>query len=339
MTRPMTNAARGARPGRSGQAGFTLIELMVAGTLVTIVLLMTIQLALTVIGDMKAQREAHALERSARAPADYIVDLLRGAAGGTTTGNVQDVTYCTTANGLTYSASNPPVVGMAMTNGGTANPDSLTLLSSTGSVTSLRTAVDSTSTSATLTDATGFAAGDFLLITDGSVGRMIKTKTLAGNVVTFDAPLTCAGFAPMPTYPIGTLVLRGRIARFQLATIDGVSYLTIDPDGNGPAAAQPMAEGIEDLQVAIGVDADGNGVLAAGEWHYSAANTTAPALITAGRWRAMRLTVVAKELVARPGSTTVSGRPAAEDRAAGSVDMYRRRVLTTMTEVRNLEMP
>lgn len=328
----------GRRAPRQGEAGFTLIELMVAGTLVTLVLLMTIQLALTVIGDMKAQREAHALERSARAPADYIVDLLRGAAGGTTTGDVIEVTHCTTANGLSFSASNPPVVGIGMVNGNAANPDSLTLLSSAGAVTSLRTVVDASSTSATLTDATGFAVGDYLLITNGSVGRMVRIETLTGNAVTFNTPSNCAGFAPMPTYPIGTLVLRGVVARFNVATLDGVSYLTVDRDGWFPDG-QPMAEGIEDFQVSIGVDANGDGVLAAAEWHHSATTAGAPPAITGGKWRALRITVVAKELIARPGSGTVSARPAAEDRAAGSPDNYRRRVLTTMTEIRNLEMP
>ena len=329
-----------ARPStRVGQAGFTLVELMVAGTLVTLVLLMTIQLAITVIADMKAQREAHALERSARAPADYVVDLLRGAAAGTSTGDVQEVSFCTSENGV-------PVQGIGMYNS-TGGADRLTILAAQGAVTSSRTVVDGTSTTLTLTNRTGFTPGDFVLLTNGTTGRIIKSKQITATtgteaLMTFDAPATTCNAIPFPTYPVGTLALRARVARFEVQNISGTSYLSVDPDGGGPAVLQPMAEGIEDFQVAIGVDDDGNGVLTEGgtdEWYYNTGDFTVPPPISGGRWRALRITIVAKELIARPGSGTVSARPAVENRLAGAADNYRRRVLTTMTEIRNLEMP
>ena len=112
----------------------------------------------------------------------------------------------------------------------------------------------------------------------------------------------------------------------------------IDPDAEGPAVAEPFAEGVEDLQIAIGVDADGDGALtevglAAGddEWTHNRAGETQPA----GTVRAIRLTLISRATAKRINATG-QARPAAEDRAAATEpDGYRRRALTTTIEIRN----
>src|SRR6185312_4064680 len=48
-----------------------------------------------------------------------------------------------------------------------------------------------------------------------------------------------------------SLVIRAQHATFTIAAIDGIPTLMMDPDAGGPQAAQPLAEGIEDMQIAL----------------------------------------------------------------------------------------
>jgi hypothetical protein len=140
----------------------------------------------------------------------------------------------------------------------------------------------------------------------------------------------------------GALVVRARAVAFFIAVAaDGLPTLMMDPDLDGPADPEPLADGIEDLQIAVGVDLDGDGILrddgtAGDEWFYNAAGDPAPPAVTTTRWRALRLTVVARTPHER-SAELVSKRPAVEDRPVGDADVYRRRVLSTVVEIRNLE--
>jgi hypothetical protein len=217
-----------------------------------------------------------------------------------------------------------------------------------GMVTSTRSTVDSSTTSFKILDKTGLAAGDSLVLTDGDVGRLVEVVTITPNGGEFDigivAPGTACPAIPMPSLSAGTLAVRSRVARFYVANLGGAPFLMMDPDGSGPDAAEPLAEGIEDFQIAIGVDLDDDGeveeVGAAAdddEWFYNVVGDSAPPAITGGRWRSARITVVARELTT-DGTTAMSSRPAAEDRAGGAADEYRRRALASQIEIRNLEV-
>ncbi len=109
------------------------------------------------------------------------------------------------------------------------------------------------------------------------------------------------------------------------------------------SAAQPLAEGVEDMQIAYGFDDNGNGVLtdngtAADQWLFNNAGDVAGAhLIT--NLRAIRITLVVKGTSVDPGVSNLPARPAAEDHAAaGSTDGYIRRVLRTEIAVRNFNL-
>ena len=56
---------------------------------------------------------------------------------------------------------------------------------------------------------------------------------------------------------------------------------------------------------------------------------------TAGTYRAVRVTLVARSVGQLVGAGTVSTRPQIEDHAAGTADNYRRRILRAMVEMRN----
>jgi len=310
------------------QAGFTLIELMVSLTLGVIAIGLLLQTAAVTIGGLGRQREAMQLERNARAGIDFLAEAVRNAAPAVPGGEVTDSAYCNT------------LVAIAVTNHGDA-PDVIELISATGGVvTSLRAALTNGASSMVVVDGRGFAPGDVAVVSDGVHGRLLPVSAVTpvggeyqlGTHVCSAVPLPTAGFAP------GALVVRSRYARLEVLTdASGVPLLMVDPDGVGPAAPEVLAEGVEDLQLAVGVDVDGDGALrdtgdTTDEWFYNAAGDAAPPPITDGRWRALRITVTARDLK-RHGETA---RPAAEDRPGGAVDSFARRTLQAQVQIRNL---
>jgi prepilin-type N-terminal cleavage/methylation domain-containing protein len=317
------------------QAGFTLVELMVSVVLVGVVTSLSVRLASTVIDAYREQRIAMAIQRAARASIDLVSDAVRNASAGVATGDARDAAGCS------------DVVGIDVVNR-SDGPDQISVIyASGGIVTSLRSSVTAASSRFTVTSGDGLAVGDRVLITDGTSGRLLPVNRIEPSgadveIRTVAAGVGCPG-VPMPAdgYRAGALVVRARASTFYIATAAGVPTLMLDPDGTGPEVAEPLAEGIEDMQIAVGVDLDGDGALredgsTSDEWFYNAAGDLDPPAVTTTRWRAVRVTVVARTTQERQPTTT-SLRPALEDRPAGIPDPYRRRVLSTVVEIRNLE--
>jgi len=208
-------------------------------------------------------------------------------------------------------------------------------------VTATRTGYASGTTSLTVADATQLAAGDTILITDTSQGSLVPITAVdaSSGILTLGGQ-TCSTLSlPAGGYAAGSLVVRVQRARFYIGTVDGVSTLMVDPDAEGSAAAEPLAEGIEDLQIALGIDANADGAISEigasandDEWAY---NVSGDAALT-GSIRGVRVSLVAKAPKPLTGTASFT-RPAIEDRAASSTpDAYRRRVLSTAIEIRNL---
>ncbi|MCE9574273.1 MAG: PilW family protein [Deltaproteobacteria bacterium] len=322
---------------RRGQAGFTLIELMVGVVLTALVVGLAMQIGIPITGAFRSMREAQTAERGARAGMEVLADAVRSASSSVTTGDLRDASHCTTA------------AGIAIENHGDA-PDALTVLYASGGVlTSLRSVFLGSSTSFDVLESAGLVAGDMVIISNGDVGRMVTIRALSAATgpatATTDAPTTACPNVLFPTagFAVGSLVLRGKVARFYVANAsDGTPFLWMDPDGNGPAAAQPLAEGVEDMQVAVGIDLDGDGVLredgtATDEWFYNNPGDPAPPDPTTTRWTTVRISLFARTYTDLASNPPESARAAGEDRAAGAMDVYRRRVLTTTVDIRNLE--
>jgi prepilin-type N-terminal cleavage/methylation domain-containing protein len=123
--------------------------------------------------------------------------------------------------------------------------------------------------------------------------------------------------------------------------------LTLDrlDDADPP---QVLAEGIEDMQVAYGCDlgpeAMPDGVLTEGtdpatrladEWTYNEPGDVEPQRCQ--RPDAVRITLVARTLTPEQGLANVPGnlRPAAEDGATGTADLFRHRVVNATVRMRN----
>jgi len=318
-----------ARRADRGERGLTLVELMVAMVLTTVMISVCFQISVVVLTGYRQHREAVSVQRAARGSLDLVADAVRNASAGVPSGQVTDAVGCT------------PFTGLQVTNA-TDGPDELHVIAASGStLTTLRETFTEDQTSITVLDGTGLVAGDELLVTNFEIGHVVRITDVTdngGDWTLTTAPITCAGVDF--TYTPGAMVLRAKVAHFYVEEVDGVSTMFLDADGDGEDAPEPLAEGVEDFQIAVGVDVDGDGQVAdAGdttdEWSYNIEGDAAPDAVTAMPWRALRVTIVARSL--REESGDWSSPPTVEDHEVdGALDGYRRRMVSTIVEIRNL---
>jgi len=320
-----------ARAPDRGQRGFTIIEMMIAMVLSTLMIGVAFEIGIIVVNGYRQHREAVGVQRAARGSIDLIADSVRNGSAGVPTGDIVDAAACT------------DMPAMRVTDSATA-PDELYVIGAAGGlVTSLRADFEEPSTQIMVLDASGLSAGDLVLVTDldkGHVVRLAADPVASGAEYRLDLDaIDCPGvdFHYVP----GALVLRVKINHFFVTDVDGVPTLMLDDDGDGPDTAEPLAEGIEDLQVAIGVDVDGDGAVTddtstTDEWFHNVVGDADPPALSTAPWRALRLTVVARTLAEQVGGEW-SARPAVENHAGASTDGYRRRMVSTIVEIRNLE--
>jgi prepilin-type N-terminal cleavage/methylation domain-containing protein len=312
------------------QRGFTLVELLVAMTLVTIVLGLAFQISVIVINGYKDHREGVSVQRAARGSLDLIADAVRNASAAVPSGAISDASGCAAFNGV------------SVVDGGDAPDEVYVMTAAGGVVSSLRTRIDQGDSSATVVDATGLVAGDLVLVTDFDTGHILRLSSdpsASGSYynLDFDTPSCGASYV----YPEGSLLVRAKVARFYIEDLDGVPTLYMDPDDTGPEAAEPLAEGVEDFQVAVGVDFNGDGSVTdtqdtLDEWYGNAQGDEPAPAVTTLPWRALRMTLVARTLV-EDARGDWSERPALENRDGGEMDGFRRRMVSTIVEIRNLE--
>lgn len=328
MTRPAPT--RKARDRRRGERGLTLVELVVAMALVSVLVGIAMQIAVVVLSGYKTHRDGIGAQRAARGSLDLIADAVRNASAGVPSGNVTDAAGCSDFTGIEVVND-------------TDGPDELRVTTAAGGVlTSVREIFEESSTELVVLDGSNFAVGDLVLLTDFDKGHVVKLTSVTDGGDTWSLGVDPAGCTGVDfQYDPGALVIRARVSRFYVEDIDGTPTLMMDGDGDGPDAAEPLAEGIEDFQIAVGVDADGDGEVvdasgAGDEWHYNAAGDGDPADITTTPWRALRLTVVARSLREELGEP-ISSALTVEDHAGGSPDGFRRRPISTIVEIRNLD--
>ena len=326
------------RPRDAGQAGMTLVELMIAMVILGIVIAAAFNVAYTVMNSYRDHRKAMAVERSARGAMTVLADAIRNASPGVETAQITDLVGCSTLQGIN-------VVNRS------DGPDTLQMVYATGAViTSIRQVFDQGSTDMVVLDGSGLKAGDQVLVTDfDNRGHLVAITDVTDNGDSYTLSLASAPDAmcsPAPaafSYAVLSTVLKAQVAEFSVLEGD-VPVLMMDRDGAGPEEPEPVADGIEDLQIAIGIDENGDGEVSTDapdgidEWFYNHEDDGDPALaITARPYRALRITVVARSMDETTNQPT-SLRPKAEDHAgATSADVYRRRSLSTRVEIRNLQ--
>lgn len=322
-------------PRRRAQRGFTLIEMMVALVLFAVITVGMMSVAVTMTNGYRDQEVTIATETSTRAALEFMSQGLRGASPGVSDPyKVKDITNCPAVNNAFKVDSNQLVVGLP------SKPDAFTVVMPAGQVITSSTSI-LTPLSGTLdvSNASEISVGDQLLVTDHVDGSIVRVTAKTVNQLTL-APFGCATV----TYPVGSTVIRVVRARFSIGFLagDNVPMLFMDPDAEGPAPADPIAEGIEDMQIAVGIDDNLNNIIdpennpsAAGdEWH---GNNSGDILFTLQpNVRAVRLTLVARTAKQATGVNAYV-LPAIEDRPANAAtDNFRRRILSSVLEVRNL---
>lgn len=328
---------------RHDERGFTLVELMMALVIFSVAVAGILSVAVSLTNGFREQRLAVGAQDAVRAPIDLIADALRQASPGVSDVNaVFDVSNA----GCTRTA-------VKVTPGSTTAPDVLDVVyASGGVVTSIAAvttaAIPGTAGVYTLAHADVLAAGDFVLITSTfGNGYVFEVSAATGTSLTLVAGLnsgTCATY-PAYSFGVGDTVIRVQHATFYVADDpdnNNMTTLWMDPDAGGTDLPEPLAEGIEDLQVALGVDTASDGIsdinnatAGADDWVYNVAGESVVVSATTPVIRAVRVTLVARTTKPEQGNTGTYNRPAVEDRTAGAADTYRRRVLKTIVEIRN----
>jgi prepilin-type N-terminal cleavage/methylation domain-containing protein len=318
--------------GKAAQKGFTLVELMVSLVIFSFAIAGVLAVAVAMTRAFREQRRVVATENAVRAPLDFIVDALRQASPGVTTGTITDGQDCSFTAGAISFVDN------------TTAPDELTIVYASGGVVSTtHSVVDGSSTSITIPTehVAQFAVGDYVLVTDGAQGTLVAVTSVGTDALGI-AP-TCTTAFPGAGYPAGSMLIRAQRARFVIEDLDGIPTLKLYANG-ATSDAEPVAEGVEDLQVALGVDADGDGavtgdILAYGtgttsdEWIGNASGDVLPA----GAIRAVHVVLVSRDTSPLRGTASFY-EPADALNHTGSTtaDNFRRRMLNSTVEIRNL---
>lgn len=329
MSQPLRPLRRRRR--RRAQAGFTLIEMMVSLVLFSFAIAGVLAVAVAMVNGFREQRLSVNTEAASRSAMDFMSDGLRGASPAVTTGVIYHPDPDGTCIDKAFNLINSP-----------SQPDELQVVFAYGSVVTSSRAIYTGGTTLEVADASELSAGDSVLITDHAVGHLFKITGISTNELT--GSITCSANIPTGGYKAGSIVVRALDVVFYIENLDNIPTLWMDPDpGALVSAAEPLAEGIEDMQIAVAMDTGTDGVseigVAAGddEWIHNVAGETLP---LTGAFRAVRITFIAQGIGKASGAVTTTGssyRPAAEDRpVAASPDNYRRRVLTSIVEVRNL---
>jgi type II secretory pathway pseudopilin PulG len=323
----------------------SLIELMVAMVILAVVVAAAFSVAFSIMNSYREHRRASTVERSARGAISVLSQAVRGASPGLPAGQVIDLVGCE-AGWQAVRVDNAE-----------DGPDALELVHASGAVvTTLSAPFTQSSAQIAVEDGSLFQAGDQVLVTDlVQRGHLLAidavTPSGGGALLTVraGAPETLCPPGPAPfSYPARSTVLRVQRARYEVHSEPdpgAIPFLRMDPDGPAGQEGTPVAEGIEDLQIAIAVDLDQNGAIApedatagnADEWIYNHPDDADPPELALRPYRAIRVTVIARSHDESTTSAT-SQRPPVEDReGAAAPDELRRRVLSTTVEIRNLE--
>ena len=266
------------------ERGFTVVEMMVSLGLSAAVCAAVFTL---VRGQLIAHEMSDQILRSqanVRAGTDYVENVLRRACGGVSQGGIGinvggGVAATVTSCVRVYDAA--PMSGTEYTNGTFTSGAAANAVSMSDAIefiyptTTPTMVVSLTGLSLKVGNIAGLAQGDFLLVSDGTNGVVVKAAS-----VTADAGSTT------PSYPGGTVVLATAVttlpsgytgvtagntvfkvsaaALYVPTTGTYANMLLYDPDGPLGTThddADPLVDGVVDLQVAVAVDANGDGLI------------------------------------------------------------------------------
>lgn len=326
---------RRMRRARRGQAGFTLVELMISLVMFSFAVAGVLAVAVAMATGFREQKGTIGAEGAARAAMEFMADSVRGGGPGVVA-----------PSSLTIENMHTCGKGAFVVTNSTSGPDRFIATFAYGSVvTSSTQTFAAGQSSLDVVSTAEFAPDDWILISDTAQGHLVQIDSITDSDTLALKTATCAMTVAFPAggvYPRNSLVIRALRAEFFIQNLDGVPTLYMDPDtADGTAPPEPLAEGVEDLQVELGVDPDGNGITEnaavqnGDEWSYNYEAAAESTLDPTSVVRGVRITLITRSgPVAGIGNYT---RPKASDHAASTVpDNYRRRTLQSVIEIRNV---
>jgi len=263
------------------QRGFTIIEVLVALFVASLLSVFVLSLTRSQLVTYEMQGQVNSTQQNIRESFDYVETTLRKACAGVAEGKVRvqlsDATKFDTTCIKVYDGAIPgtgttvPAVGSIasfLTSQPATKADAIEIIYGDGSGLSVVTAAPSAG-QLSVGDATPFSQNDFILVTDMKNGYIFKIASItpsgaAGTVptglITLDQVSGNPSDSTISNIVAGSIVMPAKSVAF---FIDNWSdpknpVLMLDPDGviglSGHDDAQPLAEGVEDLQIAIGFD-------------------------------------------------------------------------------------
>jgi prepilin-type N-terminal cleavage/methylation domain-containing protein len=290
------------------QRGFTLMEIMIAMALASIVTTSVLAIVRTQLSAFEINDQVVRTQQGARAAMDSLETMVRRACGGISSGSVgvnvpglapKAVSCLRWIDGATVSAT-------TFSTGSSDSTDAIEIVYATGAMTGLREAASFGSSLPDLKvwDISQFSVGDYILVGDNQTAWLVQIASLTPE--TFPTPWPHPGIIglgvpggtvtppqPAPSLPPGSPVFKAatysifvgpgtakNYADMLLVDAKGVvSNNHLDYGGN----VQPAVEGVVDFQVATGADANSDGNI--DQWYGDVAGETLPAN-TSGAWTA-----------------------------------------------------
>jgi prepilin-type N-terminal cleavage/methylation domain-containing protein len=274
------------------QRGFTLMEILIAMALTTIVTASVLSIVRTQLMAFEQNDQVVRTQQNARAGLDFVESIVRRACGGISQGWLWVYTPTMQATSTPMAClryfDGPTSINASSFTGTNANlPDALEVVYATGTMTAISAANGAAGASLTTTapfvdvlDTCNFNVGDYAILTDKDYANpalfYISAVSGTGNCPRAGR-LSFGTVSPAPTtayLPVvsaytgaasGTPVLKAATYSFYVAPSTVATYgsmLMIDSNGiastghtsYGTTYVQPAVEGVVDFQVAVGVD-------------------------------------------------------------------------------------
>lgn len=304
--------------------GFTLIELLIGLALSGIVISAIYHVYISQSRSYTIQEQIAEMQQSVRVAMDTMVRDIRMAG------------FCLSSGKISYydGSGTAYIYALTPTNNGD-NPDSVDVFYGDASVSAGISKAMPVSSAELCVDSTDrFNVGDLVIISNSTDGSLLQVTEVQPDSLKLQHnpgegninPPGGHNIFPPGGYGSGSKVLRMRYLSYAIDNTTDPAHPTLEVDLDGPFANmdfQPFVENIEDLQLAY-QEEDGS-------WHYDNTTSSAPTLEDI---RAVRINVLARTHKIAPRFT--GNRIGLEDHAPGGSDNYRRRLLTTIIEVRNL---
>jgi prepilin-type N-terminal cleavage/methylation domain-containing protein len=334
--------------------GFTLIELMVSIALFGLIAAGAMMLVMSGLRMQAHSARLDVAQSALRAGLDFMTRDLLSASAGMSSGSIMVGTG--SLNTISFPvASNTGVNGSDVLD--------LYMADSSYDFATVYNGVTTSSSSISVDQITPFTPPQLGLLTDLANGVQISITSVsppAGSPQPMGTlNITAVGAGGFPSATGGSYsgpnayVFVLRHVRYSIGPCFGAADTTyarqtclmmdvFDNPGN-TTNPQPLAEGVEDLQIAFGYDNDGDGLIqedtpasTADEWYGNASGDVMPVTLT--NLKAVRITIIAISTMNENVKSGSYSRPAAEDHAAGTVDGFFRRTIRSEVTVRNLNI-